>query len=72
VNLADMWVIERSNRTSFPLESCGVLRFKVLDRDDAIESLIAGLPDFAHSAATERRDNLVRAKALAWFQGDHD
>ena len=36
-----------------------------LQRDDAIEPLIAGAVDLSHSAGAERRQNLVRTEAAA-------
>ena len=63
IELADVWMIECGDRTSFALESLGVLGLEALDGDDTIDSRVAGFPHFAHSARAQRSGQLVGAKS---------
>ena len=56
-------MIQCGDRTSFALESLGVLGLKALDGDDTIDSRVAGFPHFAHPARAERTGQLVGAKS---------
>src|SRR6516164_8999219 len=60
VDLADMRMIQRGNRTRFLLESSRVLGLQPLNRDDAVQPRVARLPDLTHAARPERRQNFVR------------
>src|SRR6516162_7636237 len=64
VNLADMRMIQRGNRTRFLLESSRVLGLQPLNRDDAVQPRVARLPDLTHAARPERRQNFVRPKLI--------
>ena len=68
VQATDMWMIERSNRASLafePLSSCGIggkMLGQHLDGDDAIQTGVARLVDFAHSPGADQPDDFVGAK----------
>ena len=69
VECADVWMIQRRDGTSFPLESLAQIRIgrdmrgQNLDRDCAIEARVARFVDFAHPAGPEWRLDFVRAEA---------
>src|SRR6516165_3804327 len=64
VDLADMRMIQRGNRTRFLLESSRVLGLQPLNRDDAVQPRVVRLPDLTHAARPEGRQNLVRPKLI--------
>jgi hypothetical protein len=65
-------MIQRRDRASLALESLGMLSLETLDRDDAIDSCVAGLPYLAHPARAEGNDQLVGAGRSAGSPSDHD
>src|SRR5262245_38035154 len=65
MDLADMRMVERSDCVRFLLKPVGVAGGETFDGDDAIETCVAGLPDFAHAARSERLENLVRPEPSA-------
>src|SRR5207244_356771 len=75
IQRANMRMAERRDRASFALEPVTKLRIsgegfgENLDRDDAIESRIAGAIDLAHSAHADLRGDFIRAEAGAWGEG---
>jgi len=65
VDLADVRMIQRGNRPRLCLEACAVLPLQLLDRDDAVEPRVAGLPHPSHAAFTNRRNQFVWAEFVA-------
>jgi hypothetical protein len=66
-----VWVIECGDRTSFALESLGVLGLETLDGDRTIDSGIARFPHLAHATRADWSSQLVGAKLGAWSPNDH-
>jgi hypothetical protein len=64
VDLADMRMVQRGNRTTFLLESSRVLGLQPLNRDDAVQPRVARLPDLAHATRSEGREDFVRPKLI--------
>ena len=66
VNMSDVWMVERREDSRFALKSgepfriAGELIRQYLDRHVAIELRIMGSIDFAHAAAPERGEDVVR------------
>ena len=71
-DLADVGVVQCSNRACFLLEPGTVLNLEALDRDDAVEARISRLPHLSHTPGAEERKNLVRTESVIggkhWFQ----
>lgn len=68
VDLADIGVVERSNRARFLLEPVGVLSRESLHRDDAIEPSVARFPHFPHATGADEGKDLVGAEPRAGGQ----
>jgi len=62
VQSADVGMVQRGDGVRFALEALGKLLIGNFDGDDAIQSRVAGLVDFAHAAGTEGRSDLVRTQ----------
>ena len=68
VDLADVRMVQRSDRTRFLLESVEAIgvgrerRWQHLDRDLAPQSRITSAVHLAHAARADRRENLVRTE----------
>src|SRR5215467_15934375 len=61
VKLADMRMVQRSDCPGFALESFAEVLTRSLDGDDAIETCVACLPHFTHSARSDLREDLIRS-----------
>src|SRR5207249_4769498 len=74
VDRGDMGMIQRGERLRLPLEARDALgvageRFgQDLDRDVAIQLVIAGAIDLAHAARAKRRDDLIRSETRAAYE----
>src|SRR6516165_7298315 len=71
VELANMGMIQRGDRTRFPLEALRKLLLGNLDRDGAIKPRIAGLVYLAHAARANRREDLVGPELCPAIQGHY-
>src|SRR5690349_18476346 len=60
VNLANVRMIERGNRTRFLLEAPSVMALQSLDGDDTVEPCVACFPDLAHAPTADQGQDLVR------------
>ena len=58
-------MVQRGDRASFLLETRRVLALQPLDRDDTIETRVAGFLHLAHAAGAERRDDFIRTETRA-------
>ena len=71
VHVRDVRVIQRRERTSFafePREPVGIAGDRIwqhFDRDVSFELAVVGAVHLAHTAATERRDDFIRADPRA-------
>src|SRR5215467_3198537 len=68
VELANVRMIQRGDRTRFPLEALRKLLLGDFDRDGAIKPCIAGLVHLAHAAFAQRRQDLVGTEFVASVQ----
>jgi hypothetical protein len=62
VKRADIGMIQRRDRTGFPLETVTKLFRRNLDGDIASEAGIPGLPDFAHASLPDERYKFIRTE----------
>ncbi len=62
VDLTDVRMVECRNCAGFLIEAIAVGGRQPLDRDDAIEASVAGLPDLAHPASPKWRQQCVGAE----------
>src|SRR5258707_652061 len=69
VDLANVRMIQRSNRPSFLLKPGAALTFQAFDSDYAVEPRIARFPDVAHAARANGGKNFVRTELRARCQG---
>ena len=64
----DVWVIEAADgaglalKSSFPVRIAGDLRRQDFDGDDAIETDVDRLVDFAHAAGAHERPDAIRTE----------
>src|SRR6516165_864440 len=63
-----MRMIQRRDRTRFPLEALRKLLLGDFDRDGAIKPRVAGLVHLAHPASADGREDLVGAEFVASVQ----
>ena len=69
VERADVGMIELRNHARLAVEAlaklsiCGELGRERLDRDDAVESRVAGFVDLAHAARARGCDDFIRPEA---------
>ena len=66
VESADAGMIERRHSAGFAFEALAEIGLDHFERDRAVDARVARLPDFAHAAFAQRRDDLIRAGACAW------
>ena len=65
VELANMRMIQRRDRTGLPLKTLAELGLRNLNCDDAVESRVSRLVNLAHSARANRRKDLVGAESAS-------
>jgi hypothetical protein len=66
VELADVWMIQRTDGLGFSFESFGELFLRNLDRDIATDAGITRLPCLSHAAFPNKRDAFIWAEFVAW------
>ena len=66
VQRADMRMIQRGNRAGLVVER-RVVFVQPLDRDRSSQARVLRLPDLAHAAGADRRDQRVRTNARTRF-----
>jgi hypothetical protein len=66
---ADIRMIQGGDGFGFALEAIGELFGREFDRDFAVQSGIARLPDFAHATAADALDQAIRTELLHRRQG---
>src|ERR1019366_1448850 len=71
VDLANVRMVQRRNRTRFTLETLGELLFRYLNRDMPVKPLIARQPNRSHAAFANRTEKLIGAEMCAggWAHG---
>jgi hypothetical protein len=60
-----MRMIQRSDRSGFLLKASAVRAFELLERDNAVQPRVTGLPHLAHATGANACEDLVRAEFFA-------
>jgi len=72
VDLANMRMVQRPDRTRLSLKSLGVFSLKSLNRHDSVQPRIACFPHLAHATGADRRKQHVRPERDSCGPGCHD
>ena len=67
-----MGMVQGRDRACLALKALGEFALGDLQRDDAVQARVAGLPHLAHAAFAQQRHNLVGAEFVASRQHNKD